>query len=180
MPAPSHDPPAPTGIGLPHQQPRRGLARHASPLSLLLLGAVVALGLSGLLGRAGLERSVHGQGSDAELSIEMPAVIRTGDLYETRLEVRAGKAIGQLQVDVSAALWRDITVNSMVPAPESERFDGDAFRFGFGPLAAGETMHLKVASQVNPRLFGRLAGAVRVRDGEQLLTEAHRSMRVLP
>lgn len=178
---PSHPAsPPPTGIDAPHQAPRQGVARHASVLSLILLGGILLLGLSGLLGHPGLARSVHGQASVAELTLEMPTVIRTGDMFETRIAVRAGKAIGNLQVDVSPALWRDVTVNSMIPAPESEGFEQDAYRFSYGPLGAGETMRIKFASQINPRLFGRMAGAVRIRDGDVVLAEAQRSMRVLP
>ncbi len=171
--------PAPEGIRPVHLHPRRGPSRHASPLALLVLGALLAAGVSGLLGHPQPHRSVH-RGAAAELEVEMPAVIRTGDFYETLLRVHATREVRQLQIEVPASLWREITVNSMVPAPESEHSDGERFRFDFGALGAGDSMLFKIAAQVNPRLNGRVAGRIRVLDDGRPLVEADRAMKVLP
>ncbi|VWX62634.1 conserved hypothetical protein [Burkholderiales bacterium 8X] len=169
--------PAPEGIHQPHQEPGR-LARHASPVSLLVLTAIVSLGASGLLGHP--KPHLTTQDGEARLSVEMPSIIRTGDFYETRFKVLAKQDIGELQIEVPASLWREVTVNSMLPAPESETFDDGRFRFTFKSLDAGKEFVFKVASQLNPRLHGKLEGTVRVLDGERLLVESDRSMRVLP
>lgn len=171
-------PPAPTGIEPPHLSPGNVLSRHASPISLLVLSTVMAIGVSGLLGRPTTETTVHD--AAAELAIDMPAAVRNGDSYETRIRIRAKQDIGKLQVEVSPALWREITVNSMMPSPASEDFRGGYFRFEFASVGAGDAFLLKVASQVNPRLLGSVSGHIRVLDDGVVLADAERTMKVFP
>ncbi len=178
-PDPFHHPP--DGILRPHTQPRGGLSRHASPLSLLVLGTVVSLGLSGVLGHAGMQRDTYrSDAASHSLDVEMPTTIRTGDFYETRLRVRAGADIAKLQIAVPASLWREVTINAMVPQPESESSDGEQFQFDFGPLAAGKERLVKISAQVNPRLHGTVSGELEVMDGDRVLLRAPRQLRVLP
>lgn len=172
---------APDGIVRAHTLPHRGLVRHASPLSLLVLGTLLMLGMSGLLGHAGMDRHTYRSDTQSHtLDIEMPTVIRTGDFYETRLHIKAGADIHKLTLAVPVALWREITVNAMIPQPGSESADGEAYTFDFGPLAAGKELRIKISAQVNPRLHGLLAGQIEVRDGERVLVRAPRQLRVLP
>lgn len=178
-PDPFHHPP--DGILRPHTLPRGGLSRHANPLSLLILSTVVTLGLSGVLGHAGMQRDTYrADGPPHSLDVEMPTTIRTGDFYETRLRVRAGTDIATLRIGVPAALWREVTINAMVPQPESESSDGERFQFDFGPLAAGEERLVKISAQVNPRLHGTVSGELEVMDRDRVLLRAPRQMRVLP
>lgn len=172
---------APDGIVRAHTQPRQGLVRHASPLSILVLGAIMALGMSGLVGHAGMDTTRYrGDTAPHVLDVEMPEVIRTGDFFETRLHVKAGADIAKLRLAVPIDLWREVTVNAMVPQPESESADGEAYVFDFGPLSSGKEMRIKISAQVNPRLHGRVEGNLELRDGDRLLVSAPRRMRVLP
>jgi hypothetical protein len=175
---PRTHPPAPVGIEPPHLEPGNMLARHASPISLLVLSTILAIGLSGVLGKPTTETTVHD--GRAELAIDMPASVRNGDFYETRIRVKAKSDIGKLQIEVSPALWREITVNSMMPSPASEDVKGGYFRFEFAEVAAGDDFLLKVASQVNPRLFGSVSGHIRVLDDGVVLADAERTMKVFP
>ncbi len=154
------------------------MARHASVGSLVVLSCIMALGLSGWLGKPTSEISIEEAG--ARLTIEMPGAIRNGDFYETRIRVRALQDIGKLQIEVSPELWREVTVNSMIPSPESEGFEGGSFRFGFASLDAGNEFLFKIASQINPRLIGKLEGHIRVLDDGRVLADTARTMRVLP
>lgn len=172
---------APDGIVRAHTLPHKGLVRHASPLSLLVLGGVLLLGISGLLGHAGMDRDTYRSDTRSHtLDVEMPVVIRTGDFFETRLHVKAGADIAKLTLAIPVSLWREITVNAMVPQPESEGADGEAYTFDFGPLRAGKEMRIKISAQVNPRLHGVLEGELELRDGDHLLVRAPRRLRVLP
>lgn len=168
----------PDGIVPDHLTADGVFERHASPLSLLVLGVVVSLGLTGWVGKPGpvATRTV----ANAELEIEMPAVISTGDLYEARIRVRARQDIGKLQIAVSPHLWQDVTVNSMIPAPETESFEDGSFRYSFAPLKQGEEFLFKIDAQVNPRFFGSLDGDIRVYDDGKLLAANTRHMRVMP
>ena len=154
------------------------MSRHASPLSLLILSAVMALGLSGVLGKPSPEKTTHGP--HGELVVEMPAIVRNGDFFDTRIRVHADQRIGTLQLEVATELWREITVNSMIPAPSAESFHDGYFRFEFGSLEAGDAYLVKIDSQVNPRLLGDVQGQVRLLDAGRVVAEGRRVMKVLP
>ncbi|MDM0045975.1 hypothetical protein QTH91_15915 [Variovorax dokdonensis] len=179
MSAPNETPGAmPDGIDPAHLRTGSAIARHASPLSLLVLLAVVGLGASGWLGKPWPERS-HATGA-VDLSVAMPTVVSTGDLYEALIEVHANTDISRLQIEVDPHLWTETTINSMVPAADSETFKDGRIRFGFDALAQGEALIFKVDAQINPRFFGRLAGDIRVLDDGRLIAASRRELRVMP
>src|SRR3546814_16464114 len=73
-------------------------------------------------------------------------------------------------IAVTSALWHDMTVNTMIPAPAEESFKDGYFHFSYGPLDAGERLHVKIAGQINPPLFAGTRGEIAVFDGDQIGT----------
>ena len=171
-------PTPPDGIAAEHIDKRGGLHAHASILSLLVLGAIVAWGASGYAGSRVERRSVA---ADAvALVVSAPSLIRNGEVYETTFEVTARRRIGKLVLAVSPSLWRETTTNSMVPQPGEQTFENGMFRFAFEPLEAGASFLVKADLQINPSLFGDNAGDVVVLDGRQRLASLPLRIRVLP
>ena len=169
--------PYPDGIDERHVRPLAGWRRHASPLSLAVFGAVVALALSGLLGH---ERQWEAQGRSTSLTVHMPEIIRNGEFFEMRVAIESGEAIGELAVGIDQALWEDMTVNTLIPAATDETSEDGEFRFTFAELAAGTPFLLKVDLQVNPDILGGNQGVVTVYDGEDELTRVGVQITVLP
>ena len=167
----------PDGIGDEHARPIAGWQRHASPLSLVVFGAVVVLGLIGVLGH---ERDWRAEGSGASLAVHAPETIRNGEFLEMRINVEAEELIGELVIGVDHALWEDMTVNTMIPAAAGEGSADGEFRFTFGELEARKPFLLKLDLQVNPDIIGGNDGLVRVYDGEDLLVETQVDIAVLP
>jgi hypothetical protein len=167
----------PQGIHERHWKPLAGWRRHASPLSIAAFGSVVVLALSGLLGH---ERDWVATTGGTRLQVHAPEIIRNGEFLEMRVSVESDTAIGELGIGVSQALWEDITVNTVLPAPTNETSANGEFRFGFGPLAAGASFLLKLDLQVNPDIVGGNDGLVTVYDGDRALTEIGVSITVLP
>ena len=154
-----------------------GWRRHASPLSLVVFGTVIAIALSGLLGR---ERDWGAEASGVGLAIHGPEIIRSGEFFELRVEVESTEPIGELVIGVDEGLWEDMTVNTIIPAAsEEESVDGE-FRFTFATLGAGAPFLFKVDLQVNPDIVGGNDGAITVYDGDQVLAGADVSIAVLP
>ncbi len=170
-------PTRPEGIGDVHERPRASWRRHASPLSLVVFGSVVALGLSGVLGH---ERDWRAEDAGHRLLVHAPETIRNGEFLEMRITVEADEPIGELVVGVDAGLWEDLTVNTMIPAPTDEVSDDGEFRFTFGELEAGTSFLLKIDLQVNPDIVGGNEGAVTVYDAEAPLVGTPISIAVLP
>jgi hypothetical protein len=169
--------PYPDGIDERHVRPVEGWRRHASPLSLAVFGAVVALALLGLLGH---ERQWEARGGSTSLSVHMPEIIRNGEFFEMRVTIESGEPIGELAIGIDQALWEDMTVNTLIPAATDETSEDGEFRFTFAELAAGTPFLFKVDVQVNPDIFGGNEGVVTVYDGEEELTRVGVEIAVLP
>lgn len=169
---------APDGIGDEHARPTAGWRRHASPLSLAVFGAVIALSLFGVLGH---ERDWRAEANGVSLEVHAPETIRNGEFFETRISVASeDRRIDELVIGIDQALWEDITVNTMIPAATDEESVGGAFRFTFAELEPGTEFLLKFDLQVNPDIVGGNEGRVTVYDGDELLVETMVSMAVLP
>lgn len=169
----------PDGIDERHVAPVRGLRAHASPLAFIVLGGMLAIASTGLLGGMPAPvTTVHAPAASLELKIARP--LRSGLFFETRILVTARRAINKPVIGVDASLWRDLTINSQVPAPVEESFKRGQYRFGYGALKAGETLEIKIDGQTNPPLIGGVAGKVTLLDDEASLVETHIAIPVLP
>jgi hypothetical protein len=171
--------PRPDGIDPAHEHPPATAWRRIRPLlSLLVLGAVVAWGLSGRAG--GRSATQSAEAPAATLQVHMPRIIRTGQFYETTVTVRARRDIAKLTVAVEPGLWQDVTLNSTVPAAAEESYGDGRVRLAFDRLAAGETFVFKVDAQINPSRWGTNAGSVALLDGDTPLVALPLSLRILP
>jgi hypothetical protein len=169
--------PAPDGIEDRHAAPSAGLRRHASPLSLLIFGSVILLGLTGVLGH---ERQWTTEANGIGLEIHAPEIIRNGEFFEMRIAVDADAPIEELVVGVDASVWEDMTVNTMIPAASEESSENGEFRFTFARLDAGTPFLLKVDLQVNPDILLGNDGSVTVYDGAEELAALDIDIAVLP
>jgi hypothetical protein len=168
---------APDGIADEHARPVSGWRRHASPLSLVVFGLVIALSLVGALGH---ERDLRVEGNGVSLDVHSPETIRNGEMLEVRIGVESDRPISNLVVGVEQSLWEDMTVNTMIPAPTEETSADGEFRFSFGELQPGAPFLLKVDLQINPDILGGNDGRVTVYDGESAVVETDISITVLP
>lgn len=152
--------------------------RWVNALTFLLLGSIVFAGLTGTVGGYGLLREANGQA--ASLSISGPHIIRNGEYVEMTVSMIAERPIANAALEIDAAYWREMTINTMIPAPESEQLRDGIMRFEFGALNAGETAQFKIDAQVNPHRFGPSAGRFVLLDGDQPLVALSRSLLVMP
>jgi len=168
--------PAPDGIGEDHQGSRGG----PSPLPLLFLGAILAVGLAGLYG--GMSDPVReARGDDGTiLSVRAPETLRNGMLFETVIEVTPDKPVENLVLAVSDGLWHQMTINTVMPAAREESHERGFQRFSFGRMAAGDTLRFKVDGQINPPLLAGTDGEIAALDGKRELVALPMRIRVLP
>lgn len=170
----------PDGIAPDHLDPRAGGGRGQRRwLALILLSVLMLAALLGLFG-GGPARTMAAQTGAARLEVATPRVIRNGEFFETRVRITARHSIDKAVVAVAAPLWRDMTINTMIPAPAEETMATGSFRFDYGPLDAGEVLEIKIDGQINPPLFAGTRGAIAVLDGERELARVPVAIRVLP
>jgi hypothetical protein len=167
----------PDGIDPAHAEPRSGGWRRW--IVVLLLAAIMLAALLGAFG-GGKARPVIATREAAKLEVRTPRVIRNGMFFETQVRVTARAPIAKAVIAVDAGLWRDMTINTMFPAPSEESFQDGAFRFDYGPLKSGETLTVKIDGQINPPLFAGTDGKIAVLDGEHELAALPLAITVLP
>ena len=166
----------PDGINALHAR-TLGRKGHANPLGLILLGAVM---LTAVLGVAGYEVDRSASADDVTLSWHAPERIRNGEFLEMRITIQVTRQIDQLVLGVDEKLWRDFTINTLIPTPAEELSMNGEFRFEFGAMEAGQSRVVKIDGQINPDAMGINSGMLRAYDGEQLLVEMPVRFEVLP
>lgn len=77
-------------------------------------------------------------------------------------------------------LWRDMTINTMIPAPADEVLKSRSYRIVYGPLAAGDTLQVKIDGLINPPLFAGTRGTIALYDGDDMSGRLPLRIRVLP
>jgi hypothetical protein len=167
----------PDGVTEDHVRPLAGWRRRASPLGLVVFGAVVALALGGFLGH---ERTWTATAGGTRLEVHVSEVIRNGEFLEMRVRVVADEGLEELVVGIEDGLWEDVTVNTMIPAATEETNADGETRFTFGELTAGASFLFKVDMQINPDIVGGNRGRVTVYDGEAEVAATDISITVLP
>lgn len=167
----------PDGIGPAHMQVGGG--SRTSWLRVLLIAVLLVAGLAGWLG-GGRTADRRADTAAAEMIVHVPSPIRNGMIFEWRIQVRARARIDDAVVAIPDQLWRDMTINSLVPAASEETHKGGEFRFHFGPLEPGETLLFKVDGQLNPPHFLRETGAIRLLDDERELARVPVELKVVP
>src|SRR3546814_3091841 len=116
--------------------------RHASPISILILGSLL---LAAVLGFAGGQPSPPRTADfgEARLTVKTPLIIRNGEFFETDLTLTAEAPLGDAVIAVTPSLWHAMTVNTMILAPAEESFESGYLRFSYVQLDAGACLHVK-------------------------------------
>ena len=169
----------PDGLDDGHAAERGGFHTHASLVSIIVLGALMALALTGLLAGARTPPETV-RAAAADLQVTMPRTLRNGEFFEMDVAVTARAPITDATIVLPPGLWRDMTINTMIPAASEETYKDGAFRFRYGPLKAGDTLTIKIDGQINPPLTWGTRGSVALYDGDRRLVELPVHVRVLP
>lgn len=169
---------APDGISARHLRPAVGF-RAIESLPVWILGALLCLALFGVFG-GGKAQTTHVASPAADLSVRIPRTLRSGMFFEMQIDVVARAEIADLRIALPPSLWHEMTINTVVPAAESEAFEGGDFSFSYGRLRSGERLSVKVDGQINPALTLGTRGDVRLFDGDAELAGLQTTIRVLP
>lgn len=168
----------PDGLGEDHTQPHKGLAKHASVASVAILGAILVATLTGVFG--GRATTIERNNAAVAAEIRMPMVLRNGEFFEMQVKIDARRRIEKLRLGIGSRIWRDVTVNTMIPAATDETYQDEAYRFTFGHLERGDRFVVKIDSQINPSRRGAAQGTVDILDGETILASVPLRITVLP
>ena len=140
-------------------------------LGALMLAAIVA-------GSGNSERIVDS--AAARMQVETPTLMREGVLFETRVTVVPRRDLADLRLGFSPGLWRDFTINTIVPAASEEKYEQGLFLLDYGPLRTGEPLVVKIDGQINPVFAMLNRGEIALFDGDRRLASLPLEVRVLP
>ncbi len=118
--------------------------------------------------------------SSARLSVYAPTRLRGGLLYMARFRIEAYRDLKDMILVLDPGWVESITVNSIVPSPESQTSRDGKLALRFGRLRAGSSYVLYLDFQVNPTNVGRRPQSVSLYDGTKFLLAIHRTVTVFP
>jgi hypothetical protein len=170
----------PEGVTLERSLDLAGRTHHPVYRRLLLC-LIAVLPVLALLGVFGQKPSTTTAGAQsATLRVTAPARLRSGLIFQVRVEVAAHRNVHELQIIFDRGWWESMSVNSIVPEPSSEESQNGKVALSYGALAAGQRMTAWIYFQVNPTNVGKRRENVAIADGSTKLAELHRSLTIFP
>ena len=145
---------------------------------LTLLTAFVLLGMLDFFGQG----SQHSEaaGSKASLTLDAPNRLRGGLVFEGRFDITATDSLQHPTLRLAPGWTTGMSLNTIEPAPASEKSrDGDLY-LEFDPLPAGSRLTVWTQWQVNPVNTGTRAQDVELLDGSTHLAAIDRDVTVFP
>ena len=170
----------PDGLTVERNRDLRGRARHPQ-YRRALLGLIAVFPVLALLNVFGQRPTVsRAHAASADLQITAPARLRSGLIFQVRVEVTAHQALSSPQLIFSQGWWESMSENSVEPSPVDESSSNGRVTFSYNKLAAGHTLIVWLYFQVNPTNVGKRSEDVALNDGSSPITSVHRSLTIFP
>jgi hypothetical protein len=170
----------PDGLTLKRNRDLQGRGGHVwyRRALLSLIAVLPVLALLNVFGQRPTTTSAHALAAD--LAVTAPARLRSGLIFQVRVQVTAHQDLAKPQLIFDRGWWNSMSENSMEPNPSSQtNLDGRVV-FSYPKLAAGHTLIEWLYFQVNPTNVGERREDVELDDGSTMITRVHRSLTIFP
>ena len=170
----------PDGIALDRDRDLEGRVRNPWVRRglLCLIAVLPVLALLNVFGQH--PTSTSASAPAASVTVTAPARLRSGLIFQVRVQIAAHQDIKELEVVFDRGWWESMSVNSTVPEPSEESSSDGRVVFDYGPLGRGHTHVSWLYFQVNPTNVGKRQENIDVKDGETELVRINRSMTIFP
>jgi hypothetical protein len=155
---------------------RVGMWVRRAFVSLLALASL--LGLLDVFGQGTSETAAAGPA--ATVRVSAPRALRGGLFFQSRVEIRARRAIDHPRVVLDDGWLEGMQFNSSEPAPVSEASRDGRVVLSYDGLAAGDLLVLWMQFEVNPTNVGSRSYGLELDDAEQPLARVDRNIRIFP
>jgi hypothetical protein len=160
-------------------EPRGEIVDLRARRAVLLIFAVVAvLGLLDVFGQ-GTTQTVASTPA-AVLRVTAPEAVRGGLFFQSRVEIRARRAIAHPRLVLDEGWVEGMQFNSSEPAPVSEAGRDGRVVLSYDGIDAGERLVVWMQFEVDPTSVGHRPYGLELDDAESPVAAVHRSMRVFP
>jgi hypothetical protein len=147
--------------------------------ALMTLFAVVAgLGLLNVFGQHTSDRTASSAAATVRLT--SPAAVRGGLFFQSRVDVRAARAIDHPRFVLERGWVEGMQVNSIEPSPVGEASRDGRLVLSYDGLKAGDRLVVWFQFEVNPTNIGHRSYAVELDDGETPITRVRHHITILP
>jgi hypothetical protein len=170
----------PDGLTLKRNRDLQGRAGHVwyRRALLSLIAVLPVLALLNVFGQRPTTTSAHAPAAD--LAVTAPARLRSGLIFQVRVQVIAHQDLAKPQLIFDRGWWNSMSENSMEPNPSSQtNLDGRVV-LSYPKLAAGHTLIEWLYFQVNPTNVGERREDVELDNGSTMITRVHRSLTIFP
>lgn len=170
----------PDGLTLERNRDLQGRPGHAW-YRRALLGLVAVLPVLALLNVFGQRPTVSSAHAvAADLQVTAPARLRSGLIFQVRVQVTAHADIAMPQLAFDRGWWESMSVNSIEPNPSNESTQNGSVVLSFNKLRAGQSLIVWIYFQVNPTNVGNRRENVALGDGSTPIVAVHRSLTIFP
>lgn len=155
--------------------------QNAEPSAQALLCLVAGLPVPALINVFGQHRTVSSaHAAVADLKVTAPARLRSGLIFQVRVDVFAHRAISTPHLIFSQGWWQSMSENSIAPNPTDETSSNGRVVLTYNKLSARHTLIVWIYFQVNPTNVGERSDDIELDDGSNPITSIHRSLTIFP
>jgi hypothetical protein len=145
-------------------------------MTLLLAVAVVAL--FGVFGQ--VTTTSTATGAAATLRLDAPETVRGGLFFQSRVDIRATRAIEHPRLVLANGWVEGMQFNSVEPGPVGEASRDGRVVMSYNKLAAGDRLTIWMQFEVDPTTTGRRSYDVALEDATTPVASVRRTLTILP
>lgn len=143
-----------------------------------LFAVFAALGLANVFGQHTSQSATTAP--QATLRLTAPETVRGGLFFQSRVEIRAQRALEHPRLVLAEGWTEGMQVNSIEPSPVGEASRDGRLVLSYDGLDAGERLVIWLQFEVNPTNTGRRSYALELDDAETKVVSLDRTLTVLP
>ncbi len=119
--------------------------------------------------------------ANASMTVSTPSRLREGLIFQTRVDLTAGRTLARPSLTLSGGWFDGVTLNSVQPSPMSQASAGPGVVFTFPTLPAGRRMTVWFEWSVNPPTVAWQRGVqITLAARATPLLTLHRSVTIFP
>ena len=154
------------------------VGRWARRAVMTVFAAIAVLGLLDLFGQGASETTAGA--SAATLRVTAPKAVRGGLFFQSKVEIRAARAIDHPRLVLDEGWVEGMQVNSIEPAPVGEASRDGRVVLSYDGLDAGERLVVWLQFEVDPTNVGHRSYGLELDDGEKPIAAVDRDLTVFP
>jgi hypothetical protein len=154
------------------------LGQRARWALMTVFGVVAALGAIGFFGQRLTESATSGPA--ATLRLSAPKVVRGGVFFQSRVEIRAVRAIEHPRLVLAKGWGEQMQFNTIEPEPMTEASRDGSVVLSYDSLDSGDRLVVWMQFQVNPVNLGHRSYDLELDDGDVPIARVDRTITALP